>query len=176
MKKGYIQVYTGDGKGKTTAALGLGMRAAGHGLKVIMIQFMKGTHTGELESVKKLKPNFEIRRFGETSKFVFLMDEEEKLELSRVIHEQLKEIFEIMDDNNCDILILDEILGCIQAGLVSVNDVLKIMDARPEGMELVLTGRGLPEEVAERADLITEMNAVRHYMDTSVPARKGIEV
>ena len=71
MKKGYIQVYTGDGKGKTTAALGLGLRAVGHGFKVVMVQFMKGMHTGELEAVEKLKPYFEIRRFGETSKFVF---------------------------------------------------------------------------------------------------------
>jgi|LFRM01.2.fsa_nt_gb cob(I)alamin adenosyltransferase len=175
MKKGYIQVYTGDGKGKTTAALGLGLRAVGHGFKVVMIQFMKGMHTGELEAVEKLKPYFEIRRFGETSKFVFLMSEQEKRELAADIQDELKEIFRIMEENYCHILILDEILGCIQAGLVSEQDVLEILDAKPESMELVLTGRGLTKKIAERADLITEMRAVRHYMDAGVPAREGIE-
>ena len=175
MKKGYIQVYTGDGKGKTTAALGLGLRAVGHHLKVIMIQFMKGMPTGELESIKKLEPDFEIRRFGETEKFVFLMNEQEKKKLSCQIQQEIKEIHQIMGQNSCDILILDEILGSIQAGLVSIQDVLDIMDAKPGSMELILTGRGLPEEIAQRADLITEMRAIRHYMNAGIPARKGIE-
>jgi len=175
MEKGYIQIYTGNGKGKTTAALGLGLRAVGHGLKVIMIQFMKGMHTGELKSIQKLEPDFEIRRFGETKKFVFLMNEEEKKALACQIKEELKDINQIFEDNCCDILILDEILGCIQAGLVSIQDVLNIMDSKPGNMELVMTGRGLPDEIAEKADLITEMKAVRHYMDEGVPARIGIE-
>jgi cob(I)alamin adenosyltransferase len=175
VEKGYIQVYTGEGKGKTTAALGLGMRAAGHGLKVIMIQFMKGMHTGELESIRKLEPYFEIHRFGETTKFVFLMNEQEKKSLSTKIQVELGEVYKIMEENTCDLLILDEVLGCIQAGLVSIQDILNIMDSKPENMELILTGRGLPEEIARRADLITEMKAVRHYMDAGVSARKGIE-
>ncbi|MGI6526085.1 MAG: cob(I)yrinic acid a,c-diamide adenosyltransferase [Caldicoprobacterales bacterium] len=175
MEKGYIQVYTGDGKGKTTAALGLGLRAVGHGLKVIMIQFMKGMHTGELVSIRKLEPDFEIRRFGETKKFVFLMNDQEKMNLSRKIQEEIKQIHCIMEDHSCDILILDEILGSIQAGLVSLKDVLDILDAKPGNMELILTGRTLPEEIERRADLITEMRAVRHYMDSGIPARNGIE-
>lgn len=107
---------------------------------------MKGMHTGELEAVEKLKPYFEIRRFGETSKFVFLMSEQEKRELAADIQDELKEIFRIMEENYCHILILDEILGCIQAGLVSEQDVLEILDAKPESMELVLTGRGLTKK------------------------------
>ncbi|HHU78525.1 MAG: cob(I)yrinic acid a,c-diamide adenosyltransferase [Caldicoprobacterales bacterium] len=175
MRKGYIQVYTGDGKGKTTAALGLGLRAVGHGLKVILIQFMKGMHTGELESIKRLDPEFRILRFGETRKFVFLMSDSERQGLALKIQEEIKILHDILQNKSCDILILDEILGCIQAGLVSVEDLLDIIDHKPDEMELVLTGRGLPEEIAERADLITEMKAVRHYMDAGVQARIGIE-
>ncbi len=175
MEKGYIQVYTGDGKGKTTAALGLGMRAAGRGLKVLMIQFLKGTHTGELESIKKLTPGFSVLRFGETSKFFFSMDQTEKDELKRRINEELDSLAEIIRKDRCDVLILDEMLGTIENGLVSLERVLEILDTKPEGMEMVLTGRVLPYQIAQRAHLITEMRAIKHYFDIGVPARDGIE-
>ncbi|HOB20315.1 MAG TPA: cob(I)yrinic acid a,c-diamide adenosyltransferase [Candidatus Atribacteria bacterium] len=175
MEKGYIQVYTGDGKGKTTAALGLGMRAAGRGLKVLMIQFLKGTHTGELESIKKLAPQFSVVRFGETGKFFFSMDQAEKDELKRKINEELDRLDDMLRDQEWDVLILDEILGTIENGLVSLERVLEILDARPEGMEIVLTGRVLPDKIAQRAHLITEMRSIKHYFDIGVSARDGIE-
>lgn len=175
MEKGYIQVYTGDGKGKTTAALGLGMRAAGHGLKVLMIQFLKGTHTGELESIKKLEPEFSILRFGETSKFFFNMNQAEKDELKHKISDELDSLVEIVRNQQWDVLILDEILGTIENGLVTPERIIEILDAKPEGMEIVLTGRVLPESIAQRAHLITEMRAIKHYFDMGVPARDGIE-
>lgn len=175
MDKGYIQVYTGDGKGKTTAALGLALRAVGRGFKVVMIQFLKGTHTGELESVNKLAPDFSIIRFGETKKFIFQMDDEEKKELGLKIQEELDGLNEFLKQNPCDILILDEILGSIHTGLVPLNRILLLLDTKPEGMEIVLTGRDLPMEIAQRAHLITEMKAIKHYMDAGVQARIGIE-
>lgn len=176
MKKGYVQVYTGDGKGKTTAAIGLGVRAAGRGLKVIMIQFLKGVFTGELEGVKKLSPQFHIIRFAETDKFFWELSEKEKQELKEKTQKQLQELDEYMKDEACDILILDEIMAAIHGGLVSVEQVCDIIDNKPDGMELILTGRNVPEAIAERADLITEMKAIKHYSQLGVPAREGIEL
>jgi len=175
MEKGYIQVYTGNGKGKTTAALGLGMRAAGRGFKVLMIQFLKGTYTGELESIKKLAPEFNLIRFGETKKFFFSLSDEEKKELGRKIREEFSNLPQLLADNPCDVLILDEIMGTIADGFISVEEVTEFLDRKPEGMEIVLTGRDVPDEIAVRADLITEMVPRKHYMDAGVPARIGIE-
>ncbi len=176
MKKGYVQVYTGDGKGKTTAALGLGLRAVGRGLKVIMIQFLKGTFTGELEGIKKLSPQFNIIRFAETEKFFWNLSEEEIKELREKTQAELVKLDDYIKDNACDVLILDEIMAAIHGGLVSVEQVCDIIDNKPEGMEIILTGRNVPEPIAERADLITEMRAVKHYIDLGVPSREGIEL
>jgi cob(I)alamin adenosyltransferase len=176
MDKGYVQVYTGDGKGKTTAALGLGMRAVGRGLKVLLVQFLKGTPSGELESIKRLAPNFKCLRFGQTKKFVFQMNEQEKRDLAHKIQVELDSLEEYLLGSQWDVLILDEILGSIHTGLVPLERVLKIIDTKPDRMELVLTGRDLPQEIAQRADLITEMKAVKHYMDAGVMARIGIEM
>lgn len=176
MKKGYVQVYTGDGKGKTTAAIGLGVRAVGRGLKVIMIQFLKGVFTGELEGIKKLSPQFNIIRFAETEKFFWELSEEEKQELKEKTQKQLEKLDKYIKDEACDILILDEIMAAIHGGLVSVEQVCNIIDNKPEGMELILTGRNVPEAIAERADLITEMKAVKHYSQAGVSSREGIEL
>lgn len=175
MEQGYIQIYTGDGKGKTTAALGLGLRAAGRGLKVVMVQFLKGTFTGELESVKKLSPYFKIIRLAETQKFFWNMNEEEKQALAHKTQEQWNELCLFVQKNSCDVLILDEIMGAIHGKLVSAEQVCRVLETKPPGMEIVLTGRNVPEEIARMADLITEMKAVKHYMDAGVPARDGIE-
>lgn len=175
MKEGYIQVYTGEGKGKTTAALGLGMRAVGNGLSVLMIQFLKGTHSGELAAIEGLGPKFRLRRFGETEKFVFQMSEGEQVGLREEIGAELRWLHNNLEPNLCNVLILDEILGCICTGLLSIGDVLSLLDKKPAPMEMVLTGRDAPVEIVERADLVTEMIAVKHYMDKGVAARKGIE-
>ena len=175
MKKGYVQVYTGDGKGKTTAALGLGLRAAGRGLKVLMIQFLKGTDSGELEAVKRLAPDFHIIRFAETKKFFWELTDDEKARLKNKTRQEMQNLEEYLKDNYCHVLILDEIMAAIHGDLVRVEQVCRIIDQKPKGMELVLTGRNVPDEIAERADLITEMKKIKHYMDKGVPARTGIE-
>jgi cob(I)alamin adenosyltransferase len=175
MEKGYVQVYTGDGKGKTTAALGLAFRALGRGFKVIMVQFLKGMYTGELESSKKFGDNFKILRVGETDKFTWEMDEEEKRALRDKIQEEIKYIFEVMEKEACDILILDEVMGAIHGGYVTEDQVCEMIDAKPDTMELVLTGRKVPDGIFEKADLVTEMKPLKHYIDQGVPARDGIE-
>ena len=175
MKKGYVQVYTGDGKGKTTAALGLGLRAAGCGFKVIMFQFLKGAYSGELDSTPLLDGRFTIIRIGETKKFFGALNEQEKKELKEKLQEELKQVEAVLKSEDCDILILDEIMAALHGELITVEQVCELIGARPGGMELVLTGRKAPQEVIDRADLVSEMRCVKHYMDKGVPARAGIE-
>lgn len=175
MEKGYVQVYTGDGKGKTTAALGLGLRAAGRGFKVIMFQFLKGAYSGELDSTPLLEGRFTIIRLGETKKFFSALNEQEKNELRDKLQEELKQVEAILKSGDCDILILDEIMAALHGELITVEQVCDLIEARPGGMELVLTGRKAPQEVIDRADLVSEMCCVKHYMDRGVPARAGIE-
>ncbi|MGM0652257.1 MAG: cob(I)yrinic acid a,c-diamide adenosyltransferase [Bacillota bacterium] len=175
MEKGYVQVYTGDGKGKTTAALGLGLRAAGRGFKVIMFQFLKGAYSGELDSTLLLGGRFTIIRLGETKKFFGALNEQEKKELREKLQEELKQVEAIMKSEDCDILILDEIMAAIHGDLLTVDQVCQLIDARPHNMELVLTGRRAPQAVIDRADLVSEVRCVKHYMDNGVLARAGIE-
>ena len=175
MKKGYVQVYTGDGKGKTTAALGLGLRAAGRGFKVVMFQFLKGAYSGELDSTPLLDGRFTIIRLGETKKFFGSLNEQERKELRGKLQEELKQVEAILKSEDCDILILDEIMAAVHGELITVEQVCKLIDARPDGMELVLTGRNAPQSVIDRADLVSEVRCVKHYMDKGVPARAGVE-
>lgn len=175
MEKGYIQVYTGNGKGKTTAALGLGLRAVGRGFRVVMVQFLKGRDTGELVSLQRLAPDFVLLRFGEHKKFAFQMDESEKAALARKIQEEFLGLKAFLNRTPCDVLILDEILGTLHGGFISLDTVLEFLDTKPFTMEIVLTGRNLPQAIYDRADLITEMVPIKHYMDAGVPARPGIE-
>ncbi|MCM8899984.1 cob(I)yrinic acid a,c-diamide adenosyltransferase [Caldicoprobacter algeriensis] len=175
MEVGYVQVYTGDGKGKTTAALGQGLRAVGRGLKVVMVQFLKGIESGELEAVKRLDPQFTIMRFAETRKFFWQLTDEEKEQLKEKTQQEMQQLEQLMKKGSCDVLILDEIMAAIHGGLVSVEQICRLIDDKPKGMELILTGRNVPREIADRADLITEMRNVKHYLNKGVPARKGIE-
>lgn len=175
MKKGYIQVYTGDGKGKTTAALGLGLRAVGRGLTVWMFQFLKGTPSGELESTLLLGGRFRVFRLAETTKFFNALSDAEKESLKVRLQVELEQVKGAMKTQSCDVMILDEICAAIHAGLLSVGEVCALIDGKPPGMELVLTGRSAPAELLERADLVTEMRCIKHYMDAGVPARAGIE-
>lgn len=175
MEKGYIQIYTGDGKGKTTAALGQAFRAAGAGLNIIMVQFLKGRKTGELESVKRLSENLRIIRIGETDKFFNEMSLEEIEQLKEKIAEGIKKVIEILEKKQTDILILDEIFGAITNQLISRAVLHNILDQKPETMEIILTGRAAASEFIERADLVTEMKEIKHYYQKGVKVRKGIE-
>lgn len=175
LKKGYVQIYTGDGKGKTTAAIGQGVRAAGGGFRVYMVQFLKGGDTGELHSIKKLEPYFKIFRFERPRGFFWTLSDEEKLELKKDIDKAFEFCKNVLKDRECDLLILDEIMGVLHNKLLTIDEVVQFIKTKPENMELVLTGRNVPPEIMELANLVTEMREVKHYFSEGVPARKGIE-
>ncbi|HUT55063.1 MAG TPA: cob(I)yrinic acid a,c-diamide adenosyltransferase [bacterium] len=172
-EKGYVQVYTGAGKGKTTAALGMCLRAAGHGLTSHIIQFMKGRiDYGELEAVKRFEGLIKLTQGGREC-FVSKScpDPEDK----RLAQETLKLAREAMREGKVDILVLDEINVALDFGLIELEDVLGLIREKPERMELVLTGRNAHPKVIEAADLVTEMREVKHYWEKGVTARTGIE-
>jgi len=170
---GYIHVYTGRGKGKTTASLGLALRAVGRGLRVLVIQFLKGPEaTGELKGAERLAPYLEIRPMGRVD---VLSPTDVSKQDAGLASQALKESMREMVSSRWDVVVLDEILAACSLDLVTVQDVLKIMEARPEGVELILTGRGAPEEIIQKADLVTEMREVRHYFHKGVKGRVGVE-
>jgi len=169
---GKVQVYTGNGKGKTTAALGLAMRAVGKGFKVYMIQFMKGKiNYGELATAEKLD-GFTIRQVGRPD----FVDRKNLDPIDiKMANEGLTYAREIMQAGEHDILILDEVNCAIDWGLVKVEDVIALVKEKPENLELVLTGRYAPDELIELADLVTEMKEVKHPYQDGTEARDGIE-
>jgi cob(I)alamin adenosyltransferase len=172
MEKGLIQVYTGAGKGKTTAAIGQAMRACGHGLKVIMIQFMKGKiNYGELKTAQSL-PNFSIEQYGLPTFVEKGNPSEEDLRLAQEGFARAKETIR---SGEFDLVILDEINVAVDYGLLPLDEVLKLMKERPPTVELILTGRYAHPQIARMADLVTEMVDIKHHYDRDVQARKGIE-
>lgn len=173
MEKGLIQVYTGDGKGKTTAALGLALRAVGHGMNVLVIQFMKGkSNCGELESARRLSPHLEIIPMGRD---VFVSRDHPDPEDILLAQKGLSLAKRAVEDAEYDVVILDEINVAVDYGLILLPDLLKILDAKPATVELILTGRNAKQELLERADLVTEMLGRKHYDTKGIPAREGIE-
>lgn len=169
--KGYVQVYTGNGKGKTTAALGLAMRAAGAGFRVYIGQFAKGQAYSELRSFTRLSDLVVIRQFGRPQ-FIFDEPEEEDLCAAR---RGWAEVRQAVLGGAYKVVILDEANVATYYGLLDVNDLLETIDARPEAVELVITGRWVDPRIVERADLVTEMREIKHYYRTGVTARMGIE-
>jgi len=170
-QKGYVQVYTGDGKGKTTAAIGLAVRAAGRGQRSFIGQFMKGMSYGELQA---LKDNWliEIKQFGWEDCIRKDQVNETHMEITR---NGLEECREKMLNGSYSMIILDEILVAQWFGLIDEKELLHFIDQKPAESELVLTGRNATGSIMQRADLITEMKNVKHYFDDGVQARKGIE-
>ncbi|MCE5250072.1 cob(I)yrinic acid a,c-diamide adenosyltransferase [bacterium] len=170
--KGYIQVYTGDGKGKTTAALGLALRAAGAGLKVFVAQFGKGRECGENRALDRLGDSVAVRRYG-SGRFITEAPGSEDIHRAA---EGLGEARDILVSGDYDLVILDEANVAVHLGLFSADDLLDVMNAKPGQVELVITGRDADPRVIERADLVTEMRMVKHYYSRGVKARRGIEL
>lgn len=174
-KDGLVIVYTGKGKGKTTAALGIALRAVGHNYKICMIQFIKGSwHYGEMTSSKRLEPEFELIAIGKG--FVGIIDDNTPIEKhKKIAAEALRLSREKIRSENYDIVILDEINYAINLGLVKLEDVLDIIKIKPPHVNLVLTGNYARDEIIDVADLVTEMKEIKHPFKSGVKAKKGID-
>ena len=172
-RRGYIQVYTGSGKGKTTAALGLALRAAGHKQRVYIGQFLKGQMYGELLSAKLLSPYITIEQFGRTG-FIHVTKDPDKEDIQKA-KRGLKKCKEAMLSLKYRIIVLDEINVAVYFNLLTEKEILEFLDQKPEGVEIILTGRYAPAVFLKRADLVTEMKEKKHYYKKGVKAREGIE-
>jgi len=178
LKTGLVQIYTGKGKGKTTAAFGLAMRACGWGLKVYMIQFLKPSRraTGEAASAERLKPNLVLRRIDAPwCPTRPTTDAQRRSRMKRAVTEVLPEIREAVSSGEYDVVILDEIMVCLAEKLIDIADVIALIEQKRKDVELVLTGRNAPRKLIEMADLVTEMKEVKHPFYRGIKARKGIE-
>jgi len=173
LTKGYIQVYTGNGKGKTTAALGQALRAAGSGLKTFIVSFMKDFAYSELKSIQQLSQWIRLEQYGNDN-FVFNKKPPGERDL-KAAQEGLQKAREEMLCGEYDIVIMDEVCVAIYFGLLKTEAVVSILKEKPEPIELILTGRYCPEELIEEADIVTEMVEIKHYYQKGVSARRGIE-
>jgi len=167
-RRGLVQVYTGEGKGKTTAAFGLALRARGRRLRVKVIQFLKGRESGEIEGARGC--GIDVVQFGGAGWVDLKAPSPADAERARAALAAAREAA-----GQVDVLILDEINVALSAGLLQLDDVLAFIDSRPQALELVLTGRGAPVELVARADLVTEMLAIKHPYSVGIQAREGIE-
>ena len=172
---GLVIVYTGNGKGKTTAALGLAMRAVGYDHKVCMLQFIKGSwHYGEMDSSKKLEPNIELIAIGK--EYVGILDDNSpREEHEKYAAEALRICREKINSGNYNVVILDEVNYAINLGLIDVQEIIKLIKEKPSNLDLVLTGRDVKEEIVELADLVTEMKEIKHPFKSGIKAKKGID-
>jgi cob(I)alamin adenosyltransferase len=168
-------VYTGKGKGKTTAALGIALRAIGYNKKICMIQFIKGSwHYGEMTSSKRLEPEFEMVAVGKG--FVGIIDDKTPIEKHKeVASEAIKISTNKIQSGNYDIVILDEINYAINLGLIKLEEVLNLIKSKPSTLDLVLTGNYAKDEIIELADLVTEMKEIKHPFQQGKKAKKGID-
>ena len=175
LEKGLVQIYTGEGKGKTTAALGLALRAAGHGAKVLIYQFLKPANLalGERNShcegitVRWLEEPWDM--------FRSMKDPQELQRIRDSIHTVMQEMETAAHERYYDLIVLDEIVFCLEQGLADIHDIQELVEHRDPRVELVLTGRGASAELMELADLVTEMRLIKHPYDNGTGARKGIE-
>jgi len=170
-RKGYTQVYTGNGKGKTTAAIGLAVRAAGAGLKVFIAQFIKMGDYSEIKALKRFSDLITVEQFG-LGRFA---NRKPALEDIEAAQKGLERVKAVMASDEYDIIIMEEANVAAKLGLFAVQDLLKIVINKPSDKELVITGRGASPRIIENADLVTEMKPIKHYYQKGVPARIGIE-
>ena len=178
LEKGLIQIYTGDGKGKTTAAFGLALRAAGQGNKVLIYQFLKPSSLdiGERFALQLGAVRIRVESLDTSWDMTKSFDDREKVaQTQAAISEVLKKIAETGEKRFYDLLILDEIVFCLSKGLAKLEDIKNIINRRDPAVEIVLTGRGATDELIALADLVTEMKNIKHPFDKGIPARRGIE-
>jgi len=168
---GYIQIYTGDGKGKTTAAFGLALRALGAGKKVYIAQFVKGQTYSEIEPIKQLSPNIEVYQYG-LECFIKKLPTQEDIDMAKI---GLEKVAKVISEGKYELVILDEANIALYYNLFKIEELLHILKNKPKNLEIVITGRYAPKELLEVADLVTEMQEVKHYYRKGIEARKGIE-
>jgi len=168
---GYVQVYTGDGKGKTTAALGLALRAAGAGLKVFVAQFVKSEKYSEIIALERFSDLITCRQYGSGCWLHGQPDDEDV----RLAGSGLEEVRRILTAGRHDVVILDEANIATHFGLLAVDDLIALIDLKPTGVELIFTGRKADSRLIDRADLVSEMREIKHYYQKGVLARKGID-
>ena len=171
MKTGKIQIYTGNGKGKTTAALGLALRAAGAGMSVFIGQFIKRGYYSEIDALTRLNDSITVRQYG-SGAFIRNQPRPEEIESAR---EGLDEIAAILKSNRYDVVILDEACMALHFNLFPVQSLIRALEERNQNTEVIITGRNAPRELIDIADLVTEMKEIKHYYRQGVKARKGIE-
>lgn len=170
-ERGFVQVYTGNGKGKTTAAMGLAVRAAGAGLSVFVAQFIKSIRYSEVDYLEQLGAAIECRQYGRGC----WLGSSPKDEDIALVDQAVEEVRKMIDAEQYDVIVLDEIITACYFKLITVEEILELIENKPDRMELVLTGRYAPLELIEAADLVTEMREVKHYHQQGVLARKGVE-
>ncbi|MTI82087.1 MAG: cob(I)yrinic acid a,c-diamide adenosyltransferase [Firmicutes bacterium] len=171
---GLLMVYTGEGKGKTTAALGTALRAWGQGMRVLVLQFIKGGwHTGEQNAIKKMGDGLELRQVGDG--FIDFNDEEALEKQKLLAKEGLETLRQAIISDQYQMVVLDEINYAISYGLVDKEEVLDIIATKPAKMHMILTGRNAPKEIIEKADTVTKMEKIKHHYSEGIKAQKGIE-
>lgn len=175
MNEGLIHIYCGDGKGKTTAAVGLAVRAAGCGIPVMIVQFLKGKDTGELHALAKI-PGITLLRGKASDKFTFQMDERELQQTYDENSKLLLSAVEAARAGDCGLLVLDEIMGALSTETVDADLLYSLVEGKPTGLELVLTGRNPPGWLVAAADYVSEIKKIKHPYDRGIPARRGIEL
>ncbi len=176
MKKelGLTHIYCGDGKGKTSAAVGLAVRAAGAGLKIVFAQFLKTGTSSEIKTLEKIE-NISVKICYAAKKFTFEMTEDEKAQCKDAQTSALRRLFADADEEGTDLLVLDEALGAVCTGTLCEDELIGLLENKPSGLEVVLTGRNPSPELLELADYVTEMKKIKHPFDKGIPAREGIE-
>ena len=172
LKKGYIQIYTGNGKGKTTASLGVTLRILGNGGRVFFAQFIKGrVKSSEFEALEKFTPDFIHKMYG-AGRFIKEQPSSEDITLAE---NGLKECSKALSSGEFDLVVMDELNGAISCGLLNITDIIKVIHVRNPQTELIITGRNAHPELIKLADLVSETSPIKHYFESGVPCRKGIE-
>lgn len=161
MKNTNVQIYCGEGKGKTTAALGQSIRAAGQGKQVIIVQFLKGKDSEEISFIKRLEPEIKLFRFEKSDRCYAELSEEEKAEQASNIRNGLNYAKKVIDTRSCDMLVLDEVLGLVDNGIIEISEIRNLIELADGEMEIIITGRSLPEEAKELAGYIYQINTVK---------------